>query len=1180
MWLVQALCFCALFAIISGAVCPWQETGLLSWSSASTWAPLTVPTAGTNVTIKSGQKVLYDVITPGITYSGITILSGGELIMDGTKNVFLETNYVWVMEGASFRIGSDECHFTTKATITLVGPRDTTKNIGGLGFKHIGAHGNLEFFGNPPSPTWTNIAATVNVNSTTITVKDNLSNWNVGDVITLASTDYYQDLTEVFTITAISGKTITLNRPVKYLHWGADNEFAEVGHLTRNILVQGDASSDSSFFGGHCIVAGKGIGKVYGVEFTRMGQKGSIGRYPFHYHIMGDQIGRGHHVRESSFHDGYQRCLTVHGTSGVFVQNNVGFNVTGHCFFLEEGSETFNTYDHNLGMVVNPGTLIPTDANPSIFWITNPNNTWTNNVAVGGVFGFWFSLPIKPLGLTAYQTWVYPRFTTLIQFDNNLAHSASRNGIHCDDFPNADGTTTQGSWNPLRPPYSAVTAAYNTPAAPARLNFNNAYKNRQYGIWFKGGYFLIQNSLLIDNGIGVNTPGSGNLFYDSTIIAETENIGTPGYTRYYDDKGRSRPRLWDVTFPVHGWEGYDAAGLQFARNITFVNFTTNAIRRAGAVGLLPGGKNILPPNDMLSQMTLKNSNVFATVEPDAVKDGPRHAILIDADGSLTGAYGNTINSNGTIGLYASSCTKMDAWGGFYNCSQHPDGYSQIVVTNTNTAGTDFGSSLNLTYRATYIPFGYPNVLDNITGGDTANAIRTSYTTNVASRRGYLLKFPHPTPPQLQVSLRYPSTGEWVVVALQYPNTSFTVTRGYSNAAVTQVGSLSLLTGTTYYYDVVNQYLYVMYFADNGNVTAPTGFPMYTYDPSYVNILAGCGKTCTVNTGLPHPATYPDAEDKYKATLKGCTAGTSSTKVGNVYINFNKNSHFVTYTIYHNIPVATTGGFYSNGALIHNLTVAQAPIRGAFQISWNKHNSLWNGNWTIKINSAQNPTGEIAARIGCVGSGCSAPPKVSAFAPCTKINGENVLYSEYSLNATSGWADWSYNSYKTFNSTEDKQCGSYSAQVLFNSYSSLSLHMGLGDCNPGNCSASWMKPYLNVSSFKDFQFYIRSPSGPMPVPLVLQVANSKNVQIGPNYYVPFKYIDNYVVEETWTRVKVPLAELGFVGNELIGRFSIITYGNIVPGNYTMFVDEIKLVPSYSDPITKSPYGVVKTWVDVC
>ena len=32
------------------------------------------------------------------------------------------------------------------------------------------------------------------------------------------------------------------------------------------------------------------------------------------------------------------RCLTVHGTGGLLVESNVGFDVTGHCFYLEVGA--------------------------------------------------------------------------------------------------------------------------------------------------------------------------------------------------------------------------------------------------------------------------------------------------------------------------------------------------------------------------------------------------------------------------------------------------------------------------------------------------------------------------------------------------------------------------------------------------------------------------------------------------------------------------------------------------------------------------------------------------------------------------------------------------------------------------------------------------------------------------
>jgi len=1170
-------------ASVAIAQCPWNDGSAVYWSNAATWAPNPVPFAGSNVVLPSGKKVIYDVTASGLTFAGVTIPSGSELIFDGTKDVRMETNFINVNNGSAFRIGSASCHYPTKATILLFGAYDTTTNVVPfMGTKNVIVQGLLEWYGNPPQPTWTTVTATVNVNDNTITVKDYLVNWKVGDRIALASTDYYQDLTEPFTIAAISGKTITLSDKAKYLHWGDNNEFAEVGHITRNIVVQGDPSSDASSFGGHCIVIGNGIAHVYGVEFTKMGQKGVLARYPFHFHYMGNQIGRGHFVSECSFHDNYQRCLTVHATSGVLVQNNVGFNVTGHCYFLEEGSETYNTYDHNLGMVVNPGPMIHSDLKPAIFWITNPNNTFTNNVAVGGEFGYWFSLPFHPIGMSKGQTNVYPRYTPLLRFDNNLAHSADDSGIFFDNGPDENGNTDEeSSYSPLVPPYTSETQPYNTPTVRSVMSGNNAYKNRQHGIWARGSSFTFKNSLLIDNGVGVNMPATANIFRDSTIVGETPNIGTPGHTMWFNDFGRSRPILWWPNFPIHGFEGYDSTGGQFCSNVTFVNFTTDSVRRAGAIGVITDGIFILPPNDMVSMITLINSNAFAMPD-DAYNDptyasylfdGPNHVILHDTDGSLTGVYGNCVTSNRSI-LQDGGCVPVPAWNNFYNCSKNVDGYSQLTVTNLNIPATDFGNSLTMTYRAIFIPFGKPAVQDSVTGGDPRDTIRTEYTSNLISRHGYFLKFPHNTPPQLQVTLRFAASGEWVVVALAYPATTFIITRGYGNVLLTPAASLATLSKSTYYYDATNEYLYVMYFEDDGGLVNPTGFPEYGYGASYINILAGCGNTCAVGSHAV-PATYPDNEDKYQVTLKGCGASTTSSKEGVGYIRFNKNTHVVTYLIYHNIPTATTAAIYVDGNLFQTLPVGQSPIRGAFEISWKKWNSLWNGNWKVVVRSQQYPSAEIAGIIGCVGT-CTAPSKISSADPCAVIAKQNVLYGD-TLNSSIGWSDWSWNTVRNYSYTADKRCGAAAMQVFYNTWGGVVLHMGIGDCNPGQCTQSWQIPYLSVATYSYFQFNVRSPSGPIPTPLVISAQDSTGANIG-SVVVSFNYIDNFIVEETWTRVKVPLSAIGFKGNELIGLFIIQLQAELY--NLPMILDDIKLVPTYSDPITTSPVGAVYKYVVGC
>ena len=159
---------------------------------------------------------------------------------------------------------------------------------------------------------------------------------------------------------------------------------------------------------------------VSGVEFFRMGQHENLARYPIHWHLVGDA--QGQYIENSAIHDTYSRCVTVHGTNDVRVENNVAYNNVGHCFFLEDGVEHGNQFVHNLGILTkcNPtrrvirqtapfgatdgtnfkrparsqGVLIPSDNTASTFWITNPDNTYRDNVSAGSeATGFWFALP-------------------------------------------------------------------------------------------------------------------------------------------------------------------------------------------------------------------------------------------------------------------------------------------------------------------------------------------------------------------------------------------------------------------------------------------------------------------------------------------------------------------------------------------------------------------------------------------------------------------------------------------------------------------------------------------------------------------------------------------------------------------------------------------------------------------
>ncbi len=97
----------------------------------------------------------------------------------------------------------------------------------------------------------------------------------------------------------------------------------------------------------------------------------------------------------------------------------------GHAWFLEDGVETGNVYENNLGMLTRRSdALLATDTTPAMFWITHPNNTYIGNRAAGSTngYGFWVRLLKNPEG-PSFTTSVCPKFTPLGLFQNNTAHS-------------------------------------------------------------------------------------------------------------------------------------------------------------------------------------------------------------------------------------------------------------------------------------------------------------------------------------------------------------------------------------------------------------------------------------------------------------------------------------------------------------------------------------------------------------------------------------------------------------------------------------------------------------------------------------------------------------------------------------------------------------------------------------
>src|SRR5689334_3169274 len=347
--LVPAILLGGVFAVVQAqnAGAPAKAT---KWSDPATWPNNKVPAAGDKVTIARDKNVLLDVSPPPL--NGLTI--DGKLSFANNKDLELTTE--WVMLHGELEIGTEAQPHTRKATITL------TDNVKGedigvpaasiaservdRGIMIMG--GTLNLHGDRKH-TWTKLANTANAGSTSIQVLD-ASGWRVGDEIVLASTDFDPRQAERRTISAIKGNAITLNAKLDYMHFGKItfdvDERGEVGLLTRNVVLQASAdAAEPPFYGGHVMAMGASRMFVEGVEFQRMGQNLTLARYPIHWHLVGDANGQ--YIRNAAIHDTYNRCVTVHGTNFLRVENNVTYNTVGHCFFLEDGIEHGNEYIRN-----------------------------------------------------------------------------------------------------------------------------------------------------------------------------------------------------------------------------------------------------------------------------------------------------------------------------------------------------------------------------------------------------------------------------------------------------------------------------------------------------------------------------------------------------------------------------------------------------------------------------------------------------------------------------------------------------------------------------------------------------------------------------------------------------------------------------------------------------------------
>ena len=528
------------------------------WSSKFSWGGDEPPGEGSFVVIKKGQTMVLDVDTPVLAF---LLIQGGTFMFDDERDIHLQSKFILITNGGSFMVGTEEEPFKHKATITIHG-HVRSKEIPVYGAKSIALReGYLGLHGQHVLHTWTVIMETVHPGDTTLKLKDAVT-WKPGDKIVLAPTGKNIREHEELMIVGVqqAGKVIQVYPPLKYKHFSIVQNFAgrvietraEVGLLTRNVVVQGsehdqwkgtiEACPDnfepgqfqtqtcflgkfgqepaSDEFGVQIMIhaprksAGMVKAQFNHVEIRHAGQAFRIGRYPIHFHVSGDVDGS--YVKGCSIHHSFNRAVTMHGINNLVVERNVFYHARGNAFFMEDGIETGNIIQYNLGIFVTSSTsTLNVDVTPASYWVTNANNTVRHNVAAGGShFGFWYQMFEHPDG-PSFTPDICPRNVFMHEFRNNTAHSFGRYGLWVFPVyhPKTEGTCRSDI------------------AEPAEFHSLLAYNNMRGAEGVQMGAVRFVDFIMMDNDLaGIeyidassdSSPWGGPMIKDSLIVGHSK----------------------------------------------------------------------------------------------------------------------------------------------------------------------------------------------------------------------------------------------------------------------------------------------------------------------------------------------------------------------------------------------------------------------------------------------------------------------------------------------------------------------------------------------------------------------------------------------------------------------------------------------------------------------------------
>jgi hypothetical protein len=457
------------------------------------------------------------------------------------------------------------------------------------------------------TPTFLRVSREPLAGQTILAFEQTVTGWKAGDYLVIPDTRQlrnseqgrnYKPQDETFRVASISGAEVTLAAPLVYDHKGARSPegklelLPHVGNLSRNVIVRSENPAGirgHTIFLSHASVdirysAFKELGRtklgiLNSTEFDSQGGlartgTNQIGRYPVHFHhdfgpkntpANGYQFTLIGNVVDGSAKWG----ITVHRSHYGLIQDNVVYDTRGAGIVTEDGSESFNVFDHNFSLRT-PGSrdavegngyssVLPNPgADGSAFWFRGPNNYIRNNVAADAADSG-FGLPAAPLGTvripkfkgadtsqTSESVMLDTREAPVLEFLNNEAYGAIQSGVTWGWSGTITNLTVWNSWK------HGITATPTRKLAIDKVKVRSDSTllanptERPVGVWianYVSRDVSVANADIQGTRIGVESPffygqasessGSGSLTIENSYFRTL--VGVNVATAYLDD---------------------------------------------------------------------------------------------------------------------------------------------------------------------------------------------------------------------------------------------------------------------------------------------------------------------------------------------------------------------------------------------------------------------------------------------------------------------------------------------------------------------------------------------------------------------------------------------------------------------------------------------------------------------